>query len=179
MYSIVSYLVMLGNAGVVAPCGGLRGGAGRGSAGLLECALLLRRVPLALAAREPAAGAARLLRRAPVRARRHWRRRLAPHQLDRRGRQHRLLHVQRLTDHLLKRSLALHGLALTRSNHDPLSIRAHISSEIMILSLHSLVALTRHSYYSFDCSQFVISNDSPLTRAEFYVLLFNIKPFFY
>ena len=106
---------MLGNADVVAPCCGLRGGAGRGSAGLLECALLLRRVPLALAAREHVAGAARLLRRAPVRARRYWRRRVAPHQLDRRGRLCRLLHVHCLTD-VLNRSPVTSHYTLSRAH---------------------------------------------------------------
>jgi hypothetical protein len=68
----------------------------RADAGVLDRAGVLRRLPHGAAAGEPAAGAARLLRRAHLRARRQAARRVLPHQLDRTRRTRLVDHLQRL-----------------------------------------------------------------------------------
>ena len=69
----------------------------RAHAGVLDRACVLRRLPHRAAAREPAAGAARLLRRSHLRARRQAARPVLPHQLDRTRRQSFFRHLQRLS----------------------------------------------------------------------------------
>ena len=71
----------------LAPRRGAGGGGGRAGAGLHHRAGLLRRLPQRTPAGQPAAGAARLLRRAHLRAHRPTARQVLPHQLDRQGRQ--------------------------------------------------------------------------------------------
>ena len=75
-----------GGAGRLAARGRQSGRAGHPGAGHVQRAGLLRRLSPRLAAGQPAAGPARLLRRAHLRARRQAARPVLPHQLDRRGR---------------------------------------------------------------------------------------------
>ena len=64
---------------------------------VLQRAFLLRFLPQRAAAREPASGTARLLRRAHLRAHRQAARRILPFQLDGPGRHRLVEHLQRLT----------------------------------------------------------------------------------
>ena len=84
--------------GLVAQGAGARHQAGRAHAGVLHGARVLRRLPRRPPARQPAPGAARLLRRPHLRARRPATRTVLPHQLDRPRRPRVLGNVQRVNE---------------------------------------------------------------------------------